>query len=115
MSAPGKRAKPIDEPFFFWDGDVLVVNILGRPNAARDEIGTPKGNQLRVSVTARPVRGLATDHMLRFLAPHFGVLPGAIEVVFGRMNVNKQLRIRSPARLPDVFSTPPVQGQIAGW
>lgn len=106
MSAPGKRTSLTGDAFFAWDGDILIVNILGRPNAPRDEIGTPTGNQLRVSVTARPVRGLATDHMLRFLAPHFGVIPAAIEVVFGRMNVNKQLRIKSPSRLPSVFSWP---------
>ncbi|MDD5249330.1 MAG: DUF167 family protein [Rhodocyclaceae bacterium] len=99
-----KRAKLTADSFYAWDGDVLVVNILGRPNAPRDEIGAPHGNQLRVSVTARPVRGRATDHMLRFLAPCFGVTPDAIEVVFGRMNVNKQLRIKSPVRLPAVFS-----------
>lgn len=99
-----KRAKLTGDAFFIWDGAVLVVNILGTPGAACDKIGTPKGRQLQVSVTARPVRGRATDHMLRFLAPHFGVAPEAIEVVFGRMNVNKQLRIKSPTRLPDVFS-----------
>ena len=98
------RVQLTGDSFFAWDEDILVVNILGKPNAPRDEIGTPKGNQLRVSVTARPVRGRATDHMLRFLAPHFGVTPEDIEVVFGRMNVNKQLRIKSPTRLPSVFS-----------
>lgn len=98
-----RRATPTGDTFFVWDGDVLVVNILGTPSAACDRIGTPNGHQLRVSVTARPVRGRATEHMLRFLAPHFGVIPEAIEVVFGRMNVNKQLRIKSPTRLPDVF------------
>lgn len=102
-----KRAKLTGDSFFIWEGDVLIVNILGTPAAACDKIGTPKGHQLQVSVTARPVRGRATDHMLRFLAPHFGVTPEAIEVVFGRMNVNKQLRIKSPTRLPDVFSAPP--------
>jgi uncharacterized protein len=98
-----KRTKLTGDSFFAWDGDTLVVNILGRPNASRDEIGLPKGRQLLVSVTARPVRGLATDHMLRFLAPHFGVLPEDIEVVFGRMNVNKRLCIKSPTKLPSVF------------
>lgn len=101
-----KRAKQTGDSFFVWDGDVLVVNILGSPSASRDEIGSPQGNQLCVSVTARPMRGRATDHMLRFLAPHFGVLPAAIEVVFGRMHVNKQLRIKSPTRLPSVFPLP---------
>lgn len=41
--------------------------------------------------------------MVRFLANEFGVATGDIEVMFGRMNVNKQLRIKSPKRLPAVL------------
>ncbi|PWB84364.1 MAG: hypothetical protein C3F11_01745 [Methylocystaceae bacterium] len=95
--------------FFWWEGDTLVVNILGQPSANRDAIGKPQGEQLKVSVTAAPRRGRATDHMVRFLAGEFGVSPSAIEVVFGRMNVNKQLRIEAPQKLPAQFrqSSPP--------
>jgi uncharacterized protein YggU (UPF0235/DUF167 family) len=42
--------------------------------------------------------------MVRFLAGEFGVKAGDIEVVFGRMNVNKQLRIQSPQKLPSVIA-----------
>jgi len=91
------------QPFFYWDGATLVVNILGKPSAKLDAIGKPKGHQLKVSVTAAPIAGRATDHMVRFLAKEFGVAAGDIEVVFGRMNVNKQLRIKSPQKLPAVF------------
>ncbi len=93
------------DSFFAWDGDVLVVNILGKPSASKDAIGKPKGTQLKVSVTAKPLNGKATDHMLRFLAPLFGVSVTAIEVVFGQENVNKQLRIKAPTKLPPVFSS----------
>jgi hypothetical protein len=89
--------------FCAWDGDTLVLNILGTPSAKKDAIGKPKGNQLKVSVTAAPVAGRATDHMVRFLAGEFDVTVKDIEVVFGRMNVNKQLRIKSPAQLPAVI------------
>lgn len=91
------------DSFFAWDGDVLVLNILGKPSAGRDAIGKPKGTQLKVSVTAAPQAGKATDHMLRFLAPLFGVAVTDIEVVFGQENINKQLRIRAPTKLPAVF------------
>jgi len=96
------------DSFFCWDGEVLVVNILGKPAAKVDAIGEPLGNQLRVSVKAKPEDGKATDYMVKFLAPLFGVRASDIEVVFGRENVNKQLRIRSPAALPAVFGPPPV-------
>jgi uncharacterized protein (TIGR00251 family) len=92
------------DSFYGWDGDVLVVNILGKPSASKDAIGKPKGTQLKVSVTAKPLNGKATDHMVRFLAPLFGVNVSAIEVVFGQENVNKQLRIKAPKKLPPVFS-----------
>jgi uncharacterized protein (TIGR00251 family) len=91
------------DSFFAWDGDVLIVNILGKPSAGRDAIGKPKGTQLKVSVTAAPQAGKATDHMLRFLAPLFGVAVADIEVVFGQENIHKQLRIRAPKKLPPVF------------
>jgi hypothetical protein len=91
------------KPFCTWEGDVLVLNILGTPNAKKDAIGKVKGHQLCVSVTAVPRAGRATDHMVRFLAEEFGVSVGDIQVVFGRMNVNKQLRIKCPKRLPAVI------------
>ena len=102
---PPKRARNLTgDSFFAWDGDVLVVNILGKPSASKDAIGKPKGTQLKISVTAAPVNGKATDHMVRFLAPLFGVAVSDIEVVFGRENVNKQLRITAPKKLPAVFA-----------
>lgn len=90
--------------FCVWDGETLVLNILGKPSAKQDAIGKVKGNQLKVSVTAAPVGGRATDHMVRFLAEEFGVTINDIEVVFGRFNVNKQLRIKSPKNLPSVIN-----------
>jgi uncharacterized protein (TIGR00251 family) len=92
------------DSFYAWDGDTLVVNILGKPGALRDAIGKPKGAQLKVSVTAAPVAGKATDHMVRFLAPLFGVSVSQIEVVFGQENIHKQLRIKAPTRLPAIFT-----------
>lgn len=90
--------------FCAWDGETLVLNVLGKPSASRDAIGKAKGEQLNISVTAAPVAGRATDHMVRFLAAEFEVTVRDIEVVFGRFNVNKQLRIRSPKRMPAVIA-----------
>lgn len=93
----------VQQTVFSWDGDILVLNILGKPSAKQDAIGKIKGHQLKVSVTAAPRAGKATDHMVRFLAEEFGVSTSDIEVVFGRMNINKQLRIKAPKRLPAVI------------
>jgi uncharacterized protein (TIGR00251 family) len=90
--------------FCGWDGETLVLNVLGKPGAKRDAIGKVQGKQLGISVTAAPVAGRATDHMVRFLAEEFEVAPSDISVVFGRFNVNKQLRIRSPRKLPAIIA-----------
>jgi uncharacterized protein (TIGR00251 family) len=94
----------VNDSFCAWDGETLVLNILGKPGSNRDAIGKVKGKQLKVSVSASPVAGRATDHMVRFLAEEFGVSIKDIQVVFGRFNVNKQLRVRSPKKLPTVIS-----------
>lgn len=91
------------KPFYLWEGDVLVLNILGTPNAKKDAIGKVKGHQLCVSVKAVPRAGKATDYMVRFLAGEFGISVNDIQVVSGRMNVNKVLRIKSPKVLPGVI------------
>jgi uncharacterized protein (TIGR00251 family) len=98
-----QRRNITGDSFFCWEGDVLVVNILGKPSAKSDAVGEPQGNQLRVSVKAKPENGKATDYMVKFLAPQFGVRVADITVVFGQENVNKQLRIKAPKQLPAVF------------
>jgi uncharacterized protein (TIGR00251 family) len=81
----------------------LVFNILGKPSAKLTKIGKPLRNQLKISVAAAPINGKATDYLVKFLAGEFDVKVRDIEVVFGRMNVNKQLRVTNPKRLPSVF------------
>lgn len=95
-----------------WEGDTLVLNILGRPRAKRTKIGKVIGKQLEIYVAENPVRGRATAHLVRFLAEVFGVPESAIIVVFGVYNVNKQLRITAPKRLPAVISPPSGQASL---
>ncbi len=98
----GKAVK--NSSFCTWDGESLVLNILGKPGAKRDAIGKIQGKQLKVSVKASPVAGKATHHMVKFLAAEFGVSTHDITVVFGRLNVNKQIRINAPQKLPPVIA-----------
>lgn len=105
MSKKTNNKKGINKPngFCYWESDILVLNVLGTPSAKRDAIGKPKGNQLKISVTATPRAGRATDYMVAYLAKEFDVKKSDIDVVFGRMNINKQLRIDSPKKLPLVI------------
>ncbi len=92
------------QSFCQWDGDALVLNILGRPRAKKTKIGKVIGKQLEVFVAENPVRGRATAHLVKFLAEEFDVPESAITVVFGVYNVNKQLRIKAPKQLPAVIA-----------
>ena len=90
--------------FYAWDGETLILNVLGAPSAKRDSIGNVKGTQLKISVREAPRGGKATDYMVRFLASEFGVSIKDIQVVSGRFNVNKQIRIKNPKNLPSEIS-----------
>ena len=41
--------------------------------------------------------------MVRFLANEFGVTVSDIQLLFRRMNVNKQLRVKAPKGLPSII------------
>ncbi|MDA8390975.1 MAG: DUF167 domain-containing protein [Gammaproteobacteria bacterium] len=86
--------------FYFWEGDALVLDILGKPGAHQDAIGRVQGNKLKIHVAATAESGRATRHMLGFLADVFGVPRTAIEVVFGARSVHKRVRIKAPKSLP---------------
>ena len=98
--------------FCHWEGDTLVLNILGRPRAKKTRIGKVIGKQLEIHVAENPVRGKATAHLVGFLAEEFQVSKSAIVVVFGVYNVNKQLRITAPKRLPAVILPSPRQDSL---
>ena len=94
------------ESFFRWEGETLVLHVLGSPGASRDAIGKPRGNELKISVAAAPEQGKATEAMVKFLALQFGVPVAAIEVVRGQTSVHKVLQIRAPRKIPPA---------LAGW
>jgi uncharacterized protein YggU (UPF0235/DUF167 family) len=99
------------DAFCKWEADTLVLNILGKPRAKRIKIGKVIGKvigkQLEIHVAEDPVRGKATAHLVQFLADEFDVPKRAITVVFGVYNINKQVRITTPKKLPGMI--PPRQ------
>ncbi len=90
------------DSFCNWDGTTLILNVLGNPNSKKTCIGKAKGNQLKVSVSAEPVNGQATDYLVQFLAKEFAVKPKDIQVIYGQTQINKQLKINSPKKWPTV-------------
>jgi uncharacterized protein (TIGR00251 family) len=95
-----KEALKKQDSFYAWDGETLILNVLGKPASKRDIIGKVLGSELKISVREIPDEGKATDYMVRFLAREFSVSIKDIEVVFGRFSIHKQLRIKGPRILP---------------
>jgi hypothetical protein len=60
VKRPRIKAEPAAEgnpPFYWWEDDVLTINILSRPSASRDPIGKRRRAQLKINVTAAPELG----------------------------------------------------------
>jgi len=107
------QCHPLEHEFYEWDENTLILNILGTPAAKKTAIGKPLAHQLKVSVTASPTNGGATDFMVTFLAKVFDVRIKDIEVVFGRTSIHKQLKIHHPKKLPPVIDWPkPIASQL---
>ena len=68
VKAPALARRITGDTFYAWDGEVLVLNILGKPAAARDAIGKVHGTQLKTMQDAAdklklfPVLGLGVSY-----------------------------------------------------
>ncbi len=90
----------LQEEFYEWRDNTLILNVLGTPNAKQDKILKPKGTQLKISVKKEPEDGKATEYMIRFLSCEFGVHNKEIELVYGLTTPSKQFHIKNPKKLP---------------
>jgi uncharacterized protein len=103
------QCRRLEKDYYEWNDETLTLNILGTPAAKRTAIGKPLAHQLKISVTATPENGAATDFMVAFLAQVFGVRIKDIEVVFGKTSIHKQLKIQNPKKLPACIDWPDQQ------
>jgi uncharacterized protein YggU (UPF0235/DUF167 family) len=87
-------------PHWRWEGDVLLIELQGRPGARRDAFDRVLGGRLRVRIAAAPERGRATARLLDFLAASFDVPRAAVELRYGETSPNKGVRVHAPRRLP---------------
>ncbi len=93
--------------FYEWLGDDLVLNLRVQPRASADGFAEELGEQIKVRITAPPVDGKANAHLIAFLARTFKVAKTDISIVAGKSGRNKRVRIRRPARLPEIIGSRP--------
>ena len=91
----------VEEGFYIWKGDSLVLRVRLQPRAHADEIVGTQNGALKIRITAPPVEGKANDHLIRFLAGLFGIPSSRITLLSGDRGKEKRLLIQRPARLPE--------------
>jgi uncharacterized protein (TIGR00251 family) len=74
------------------DGVLLAVKL--QPRAAKDEIGGPLGDELRIKVTAPPVDSAANEALVRLLATTLDCGRNRIELIRGQTSRHKLVRLR---------------------
>jgi len=90
-----------------WQGDDLLLDLLGKPGARRDAFGRVMAGRLQVHVAAAPEDGKATARLLAFLAAQFGVPRAAVELRYGLASPKKAVCIHAPTCLPAGAGVPP--------
>jgi uncharacterized protein (TIGR00251 family) len=83
------------------DGPDLVLQVQIQPRASSDAIVGVLGDRLKIRLTAPPVEGKANEHLIAWLARLFGVPRSQVILERGAGSKLKQVRIRSPKKLPE--------------
>jgi len=87
--------------WFRRDGSDLILQIRVQPRAGKDALAGVIGDYLKVRLTAPPVEGRANEYLVAYLAKLFGVPKNSVILERGSTSPRKQLRIRSPKKLPE--------------
>ena len=90
--------------WFTWTGPDLLLRVRLQPRASRDSMEEPRGDCLRVRVSAPPVDGRANERLIRLLADACGVPRSSVKLESGRTGRVKRVRICTPARLPGALA-----------
>lgn len=86
-----------------WQGEDLLLTLRIQPRASRDEIVGPRGDALKIRITAPPVEGKANAHLIKFLAKTFGVARSDVVLIAGDKGRDKRVRIHAPGPLPEAL------------
>lgn len=80
-------------PFIDEREGVVYLRVRARPGAKRDRVEGTHGDQLKVSLIARPVEGEANKGLVAFLAKTLGVRKSAVSIDSGLKSRDKSVRI----------------------
>jgi len=72
----------------------MTLRVKVIPRSAKTEIvGQMADGTLKIKVAAPPEKGKANEELIRFLAAHYGVKAGEIDIVSGQSAALKMIRL----------------------
>ena len=92
--------------WYRWEGPDLLLKLKLQPRSSHDAFAGQQNDRLRVRITAPPVDGKANKHLLAWLASQFGVAKSSVTIEAGQSSQLKRVRIKTPARIPDIIKPP---------
>jgi len=93
-------------PWYRWQNGALILEICVQPRASRDEIVGPKGERLKIRLSAAPVDGKANQQLLKLLANLCAVRINQVSLISGANSRNKRIAIAAPKTLPTGIDPP---------
>ena len=72
----------------------IIIPIVAKPGAKRDDVVGVYGTSLKVAVTAAPERGKANKAILKLLAKRLGVSPSSVAIVSGETSKQKKILVQ---------------------
>lgn len=85
------------------EGDDVLLRLYIQPKASRDNLIGLHGDEIKIAITAPPVDGKANAHLSKYLSKQFKVAKGLITIEKGELGRHKQVRIQSPADIPETI------------
>ena len=86
------------EKAYCWQQNNLLLNLQVQPKANKNSFAGEHNNRLKVTTTAPPSSGKANDHLIKYLAKHFGVPQKQVTIIKGRQSRHKSVIIVDPQK-----------------
>jgi len=93
----------MNEHWFHWQNDALILKIHLHPGAKINEVNGLRDRQLRIRVKSPPVDGKANKELISMLARDFGIKKTQIRIDRGELGRDKLVEVHSPEIFPQWF------------
>lgn len=93
-----------EQPFYRWQGDDLILQVLLQPKASSINWVGPLEGRIKIRISAPPVDGAANSQLIEFIAKQFKVAKSQIHILSGALARQKTVQIIAPRQLPAVLN-----------